>query len=80
MKDPDPKGLIAEAFSMEGLTGADCRVIFLQWAMTAPDSGPEALRELLARHGAAHPGHAMTLLIESGLADAPPPRRRGRRR
>ena len=73
----DPKGLIAEAYRIEGITEAECRTIFLDWALTVPDgSDMQALIDvLLARHGA--PGHPMTVVLGAGRAAPPRARRRG---
>ena len=32
----DPKGLIREAYSIDGITKAECRSIFLDWALSLP--------------------------------------------
>ena len=33
----DPKGLIREAYRIEGITLGECRSIFLDWALSLPD-------------------------------------------
>jgi hypothetical protein len=41
--DPlDPKGLIREAFRIDGITDAECRSIFVDWALSvqATTRGP----------------------------------------
>jgi hypothetical protein len=77
----DPGGLIAEAYRIDGIGPAECRSIFLDWALKQPpDSDPRiAIAALLARHGAAVPDHPMTVVLTEGLAPPPPPRRRARR-
>ncbi|KUF08833.1 hypothetical protein [Pseudoponticoccus marisrubri] len=75
----DPKGLIAEAYRIEGITPAECRSIFLDWALSVP-TGVDAralVAVLLSRHGA--PGHPMTTVLRDGLDEAGAPRRRGGR-
>ncbi|MEP2642144.1 hypothetical protein [Roseobacter sp.] len=75
----DPKGLIFEAYSIEGIVKSECRTIFLDWALSLPvecETGP-VLRILLAQYGAAHPDHPMTQVITEGLAGMTAPRRRG---
>jgi hypothetical protein len=75
----DPRGLIREAYRME-LGPADCRAIFLDWALGL--DGPadaQAIARLLDRYGGSHPDHPMTAVLREGLA-APPPARRRRRR
>ena len=82
MKDPlDPKGLIREAFRIEGISMPECRSIFLDWALGLPleqDQGA-AIRTLLDRYGAEPTDHPMTLTLREGLGAAAAPRRRGGR-
>jgi len=75
----DPKGLIFEAYRIEGITKPECRTIFLDWALSLPvdrDTKPD-LAELLGRYGDAHPSHPMTEVMTEGLAAMDKPRRRG---
>ncbi len=75
----DPKGLIHEAYRIDGITAAECRSIFLDWALSLPE-GQEtgaALRLLLDRYGAAAPDHPMTPVLREGLTSVAAPRRRG---
>lgn len=79
MSDPvdplDPRGLIREAYRIEGIGLGDCRSIFLDWALGKKDGGDrEAAAALLARYAPAHPDHPMTGVLREA-ADAPPPRR-----
>lgn len=78
--DLDPKGLIREAFRIEGIGPAECRSIFLDWALGMPLGADVqgAVRALLDRHGAA-PGHPMTATLQAALDDPGPARRRGGR-
>ncbi|KIT17796.1 hypothetical protein [Jannaschia aquimarina] len=72
--DPtDPKGLIREAYSIDGITPGECRSIFLDWALGVEDP-TGAIPRLLERHGAE--GHPMTEVLRAGLAS---PTARGRR-
>ena len=77
----DPKGLVRESYRIEGIGAAECRSIFVDWALSLPADVPQtqALRTLLAAYGS--PGHPMTALLEEGLhrPAAPSGRRRGRR-
>ena len=79
--DPDPRGVIAEAFRMSDLGEAECRSIFLDWVLGLPDEADVAgrARALLARHEAPA-DHPMTPVLQSASSDAGPPRRRGGRR
>lgn len=76
----DPKGLISEAYRIDGITEPECRSIFLDWALSVPqDADMRAhLRVLLDRHG--EPGHPMTAVLEEGLNAPSPSGRRGGRR
>ena len=75
----DPKGLIAESFEIDGITPADCRTIFLDWALSLPADLPadRALRRLLSRHQDKPRDHPMQTVLREALASAPVPRRRG---
>ena len=43
MSDPDdPKGLIRESYRMEGIGSAECRSIFLDWALSLPEGHDNA--------------------------------------
>ena len=83
--DPiDPRGLIREAFRMEGLGPQECRTIFLDWALGLPDSANEQdlIAQLLRRYADQPAGHPMTAVLKEGVAaprEARPSRRRIRR-
>ncbi len=77
----DPKGLIRESYRIEGIGAAQCRSIFLDWALSL-DGGvdqAEAMRAALAAYGA-DPGHPMSAVLREGLSrtGAPAARRGGR--
>lgn len=77
--DTDPKGLIFEAYRIEGITPAECRSIFLDWALSVPadrDTG-SVIRQLLDRYGADFADHPMTRVLHEGLGGMAAPRRRG---
>ncbi len=68
--DPaDPKGLIREAFRIDGITLAECRSIFVDWALSLPPGmTPEAaLRRLVARHKDAPSEHPMLAVMREGF-------------
>jgi hypothetical protein len=75
----DPKGLIFESYQIEGITGEECRSIFLDWALSLPVDAdtPEALSALLAQYEPGHPGHPMNQVMRDGLVGMAKPRRRG---
>lgn len=77
----DPKGLVREAYRIEGITAGECRSIFLDWALSLPlgaDTSP-MIKALLAQYGADNPDHPMTVTLGEGLAAQPSGRRRGGR-
>ncbi|MFK7762890.1 MAG: hypothetical protein AB8B62_06480 [Roseobacter sp.] len=77
--DDDPKGLILEAYRIEGIAKSECRSIFLDWALSLPmeqDTG-QTLRTLIARHAPQNPGHPMNDVMNEGLTGMATPRRRG---
>lgn len=71
----DPKGLIAEAYKIDGITAAECRSIFLDWALNLDGDSTAALTALLERHEEGD--HPMTQVMREGLAACERPRRRG---
>lgn len=76
----DPGGLIYEAYRIEGLSAADARTIFFDWAMGLREGAElEAdVQVLLDAYGDAAPDHPMTEVLREGLQTAKaPPRRRG---
>lgn len=80
----DPKNLIGESFRIEGIGLAECRSIFIDWALSLPaDVEPRAaIRRLLDHHApkaAPGPGtHPMVkVLIEAAAGQPAVPRRRG---
>ena len=77
----DPKGLIRESYRIEGIGQAECRSIFVDWALSLPDGvdTAQALAALLAAYGA--DDHPMTSVLREGLIrpTAPAGRRGGHR-
>jgi hypothetical protein len=85
MKDQefhDPKGLIREAFAIDGIGAAECRSIFLDWALGLPadrDVKFEA-SAMLAHYDPFKSGdHPMIDTLLAALEDVAAPRRRGGR-
>jgi len=74
----DPKGLIYEAYRIEGITKSECRTIFLDWALSLSVARETnaALRAVLALYGT-DPAHPMTEVMSEGLHAIATPRRRG---
>ena len=80
LDDIDPTGLIREAYQIEGISPAECRSIFVDWAIKLPTGfvPQTAIARLLEEH----PGnedHPMTAVLREGLTASPTPRRRGGR-
>ncbi len=78
--DPyDPKGLIRESYRIEGIGSAECRSIFLDWALALPEEieTADAVQELLARHAGDAADHPMTAVLREGQGAPTRPRRRG---
>ena len=79
-RDPlDHKGLIREAYRIEGITLGECRSIFLDWALSLPlerDTG-KTIRKLIAHYEVDHPDHPMTQTLREGQDGSARPRRRG---
>jgi hypothetical protein len=75
----DPRNLIGEAYRIEGIGAADCRSIFLDWALGLPAGvAPSQAAAALLEHHAAPAGHPMTaLLAEAAGSGAAAGRRRG---
>ena len=82
LKELDPRGLIADAFAIEGITAGECRSIFLDWALgvgqgqDAQKIVPDLIAHYAPRVAADHP---MMVTLQAALVDVRPPRRRGGR-
>ncbi len=74
----DPKGLIYEAYRIDGITKSECRTIFLDWALSlgVERETNAALRVVLALYGK-DPTHPMSEVMTEGLHTIATPRRRG---
>jgi len=80
MDAADPKGLIREAFRIDGITASECRSIFVDWALSVQADDPKALIErLLERHSDAPEDHPMRDVLAEGLQALPRAGRRGGR-
>lgn len=79
LSEIDPRGLIAEAYRIEGIGLPECRSIFLDWAIGLPADTEAAVLvpALLAHCGSSAPDHPMTRVLREGLGTARPPARRG---
>lgn len=79
LEDADPKGLVRESYAIEGITAAECRSIFIDWALSLPKgvTAAQAIPTLLATYGPA--GHPMSVVLSQGLGPPPTAQRRGGR-
>lgn len=78
----DPRGLIADAYKIDGISAPECRSIFLDWALEPrePAELRQAASTLAAQH-ATSPDHPMTsILLEATVELTTAPKRRGGRR
>lgn len=75
----DPKGLIYEAYRIEGIDAGQCRSIFLDWALSLPETEDtqDALAQLIARYGPDNADHPMTTVLQEGQQASARPKRRG---
>ena len=81
ISEADPKGLVRESYAIDGITSAECRSIFLDWALSLPVAAdiPKAATALLAHYASQAPGHPMSGVLTEGLRVAAIPVRRGGR-
>lgn len=79
--EADPKGLIRESYAIDGITAAECRSIFLDWALSLPVAAdiPLAAAALIAHYAKDAPDHPMSGVLQEGLHLPDHPRRRGGR-
>jgi len=82
LDDIDRNRLIRDAYRIEGIGQAECRSIFLDWALGLPaEFAPrDAIASLLVAYGADHPDHPMGPILRAGLGKTARPERRGGRR
>lgn len=76
----DPKGLINDAYRIEGISAPECRSIFLDWALSYNGVAAVGISALLARHGDEPDNHPMSETLRAGLTAPQAPKRRGGRR
>jgi len=76
----DPKGLIKEAYRIDGISAPECRSIFLDWALHYQGIAAVGISALLERYSDEPREHPMTITLREGLTPPHPPSRRGGRR
>ncbi len=82
LSEIDPRGLIADAYAIDGISEPECRSIFLDWAIGVPRDIEAAglVPLLLAHYGEKDPDHPMSRVLAEGLGRSAAPARRGGRR
>ena len=77
----DPKGLIREAYRIEGITSGECRTIFLDWALGVPlgEDTKSLVQTLLTQYADQPADHPMTQTLVAALRESGPAKRRGGR-
>ncbi|MGH1424737.1 MAG: hypothetical protein ACRBBU_08415 [Pseudooceanicola sp.] len=77
----DPKGLIREAYRIDAITAAECRSIFVDWALSLSDgmTAQDAMAHLIALYGQDAPDHPMSVILREGRDGAVEAAKRGRR-
>lgn len=78
--DLDPKGLIKDAFLIEGIAAPECRSIFLDWALSYHGVAAVGIAALLDRYSDEAEDHPMSVTLREGLQAPDAPKRRGGRR
>lgn len=81
LSDADPKGLIRESYAIEGISEAECKSIFIDWALSLKSEFDPmaALRLLIAHYGPGREDHPMTGILKAALTAPANPKRRGGR-
>ncbi len=80
LNEADPKGLVRESYNIEGITEAECKSIFIDWALSLKTAdSPAALQALLDHYAPGRAAHPMSVVLQAALATPPEPRRRGGR-
>ena len=82
IKNDDPRGLISEAYKIEGISAPECRSVFLDWALEPRDAVQirAAAARILAHYKPQYPEHPMSaILAETADALTTKPTRRGGR-
>ena len=79
MDEADPKGLVRESYRIDGISGPECRSIFIDWALSLQPGVEvdEALRAVLAEYALAAPEHPMSRVLTEALGAPERPRRNG---
>ena len=65
----DPRGVIFEAYRIEGITGPDCRSIFFDWALSLKEEFDPLveINILFETYSLHNPNHPMNVVLQEGL-------------
>ena len=77
----DPRGLIFEAYRIEGISGPDCRSIFFDWALglNVEVDPIKEINILFNTYSIDNPNHPMNFVLQEGLKKfSSQPKRRSR--
>ncbi|MCF6272565.1 MAG: hypothetical protein L3J37_05130 [Rhodobacteraceae bacterium] len=83
MPEDDLRGLISEAYKIEGISPPECRSIFLDWALEPRETGEmrAAAIRLVEQYEPIWPEHPMTGILREAMIELTfPPLRRGGRK
>ena len=74
----DPRGLLYEAYQIDGITLADCKTIFLDWALGLDYNIDQikAVTSALKEYEEDNPKHPMTTVLRDGIVPEGTPRKR----
>ena len=74
----DPRGLLYEAYQINGITLADCKTIFLDWALGLDYNIDQlkAVTSALEEYEEDNPKHPMTKELRDGIVPEGTPRKR----
>jgi hypothetical protein len=81
LDEADPKGLVRESYLIDGISGPECRSIFIDWALSLKPGvdSMTALQVVLASYAQDAPDHPMTQVLREAQIAPEPPRRKGGR-
>lgn len=81
LDEADPKGLVRESYRIDGISGPECRSIFIDWALSLKPGvdSAQAVQVVLAEYAATAPDHPMTRVLHEAQMTPEPPRRKGGR-
>ncbi len=79
LEEIDKTGVIGESYRIEGIDAAQCRSIFLDWALNFPADADQdaALHQLIETYAQTAPDHPMSGILRAGLEKSHRPARRG---